>query len=129
MPENEQKTGDQDNNVSFQSDPDDDMDTAGAEEEDWIEYIKRSTRDAEDKMRAANIPCWTEAQWKMKWRLAMRIASHSEARWNKKPQDGTLDSAPRREQAEVLEDQVRDGMTTSTNSSDRTKLKKHEGMT
>ena len=54
---NSTSTGcDQDSNVSFQSDQDDDMDSAEAEEEDWIEYIKRSTRDAEDKMRAANIP-------------------------------------------------------------------------
>ena len=34
-------------------------------------------------MRAANIPCWIEAQRKMKWRLAVRIASHPEERWTK----------------------------------------------
>ena len=33
---------DQDSNVSFQSDPDDDMDSAEVEEEDWIEYIKEA---------------------------------------------------------------------------------------
>ena len=35
-------------------------------------------------MRAANIPCWIETQRKMKWRSAMRIASHPEERWTKK---------------------------------------------
>ena len=35
-------------------------------------------------MQAANIQCWIETHWKMKWRLAMRIASHSEARVDKK---------------------------------------------
>ena len=59
------------------------MHTAEVEEEEWIERIKRNTRDAEDKMRAANIPCWIEAQRKMKWRLAVRIASHPEERWTK----------------------------------------------
>ena len=36
--------------------------TPEVEEEEWIEYITRSTRDAEDKLRAANIPCWIDAQ-------------------------------------------------------------------
>ena len=84
----------------LQSDSNDDMGTADVEEEDWIEYIKRSTRDTEDKMRAGNIPCWIETQRKMLWRLAMRITSHSEARWRKKAQDGTLDTALKQKQAE-----------------------------
>ena len=37
---------------SLQSDPDDDMDTADVEEGDWIENIKRSTRDTEDKIES-----------------------------------------------------------------------------
>ena len=58
-----------DSSVSFQSDLDDDMDTAEVEEEEWIEYIKRSTRSAEEKMRTASIPCWIEAQrkWSGDW--------------------------------------------------------------
>ena len=48
---------DKDSNVSVQRDSDDDMDTAEIEEEEWIKFVKRRTRDAEDKMRAANIPC------------------------------------------------------------------------
>ena len=79
---NSTSTGcDQDSSILLQSDSNDDMDTADVEEEDRIEYIKRSTRDTEDKMRAGSIPCWIETQRKMKWILAMRIASHSEARW------------------------------------------------
>ena len=35
-------------------------------------------------MRAANIPCWIQAQRKMKWRLAVRVASHPEQRLTKK---------------------------------------------
>ena len=65
---------DQDSDVSCQSDCHDDIDTAEVEEEEWIEDIKRSTKDAEDKMRAANIPCWMETQRKMKWTLAMTSA-------------------------------------------------------
>ena len=64
-------------------DTDEDIDTAEIEE-DWIEYNKRKTKEAEEKMRAANVPCWIETQRNMKWRLAMRIASHPETRWTKK---------------------------------------------
>ena len=35
-------------------------------------------------MKAANVPCWIETQINMKWRLAMRTASHPETRWTKK---------------------------------------------
>ena len=53
---NRTSTGcDQDSIIFLQSDSNDDMDTADVEEEDWIEYMKRSTRDTEDKMRAGNI--------------------------------------------------------------------------
>ena len=47
-------------------------------------FVKRSTRDAEVKMREANILCWIETQRKMKWRLTTRIASHPETRWTNK---------------------------------------------
>ena len=98
---NSTNTGcDQDSDVSFQSDSDDEVHTAEVEEEEWIEQVKRSTRDAEDKMRAANIPCWIEAQRKMKWRLAVRIASHPEQIWTEKQQRGTLDRGLKQKQAE-----------------------------
>ena len=52
---------DQDGDVSFESDNDEEIDAAGIEEEDWVEYIKRSTCE--------------------KWRLAMRIATSPNERW------------------------------------------------
>ena len=46
-----------------------------------IEHVKRSTRQAQEKMRAASIPCWIDTQRTMEWRLATRIASHPKTRW------------------------------------------------
>ena len=40
---------DQDSDVSFQEDADEEIDTT-ENEEDWIEYIKRSTKQAEEFM-------------------------------------------------------------------------------
>ena len=65
-------------------DSDEDIDTAEIEVVVWIEYIKRSTREAEEKMRAASVPFWIETQRRMKWGLAMRIASHPETTRTKK---------------------------------------------
>ena len=41
--------------MTFEDDPDEEMDTTAIEEEDWIEYIKRSSVDALDKMERAKI--------------------------------------------------------------------------
>ena len=41
--------------MTFEDDSDEEMDTTAIEEEDWIEYIKRSTVDALDKMERAKI--------------------------------------------------------------------------
>ena len=51
------------------------------EEEEWIDYMKRSTKEAAEQMKAA---CWIELQRKMEWRLAMRIVSLPEERWSRK---------------------------------------------
>ena len=59
-------------------------DTGEIEEEDWIEYMKRSTATAVEKMKAVKIPCWVETHRRMKWRLAMGIASLADERWAKK---------------------------------------------
>ena len=72
---------DQDSGVSFESDNDEEMDAAEIEEEDWIEYIKRSTNEAVEKMENEKIRCWNMTQRKMKWRLAMRIATSPSERW------------------------------------------------
>ena len=39
---------DQDSDVSFVNDTDEEIDTAEIEQEEWIEYIKRSTAEAEE---------------------------------------------------------------------------------
>ena len=49
---------DVDSEVSFEDDADEEIDTTVIEEEDWIEYIKRSTEDAMEKMEHAKIRCW-----------------------------------------------------------------------
>ena len=49
---------DVDSGVTFEEDPDEEIDTIATEEEDWIDYIKRSTADALDKMEHAKIRCW-----------------------------------------------------------------------
>ena len=48
---------DVDSEVSFEDDADEEIDTTVIEEEDWIEYIKRCTEDAMEKMERAKIRC------------------------------------------------------------------------
>ena len=47
--------------MTFDEDSDKDIDTVEIEEEDWIDYIRRSTADAIDKMEHAKIRC--AAEW------------------------------------------------------------------
>ena len=77
---------DQDSDVSFMKDSNGEIDTVEIEEEEWIEHLKRSTAIAIERIKAAKIPCWieTETLRRMKWRLAMRIASLPDERWTKK---------------------------------------------
>ena len=51
---------DLDSGVSFDEDSEKDIDTVEIEEEDWIDYIRRSTADAIDKMEHARIRCWKQ---------------------------------------------------------------------
>ena len=48
---------DVDSEVTFEEDSDEEMDTTVIAEEDWIEYMKRSTEDAMDKLERAKIRC------------------------------------------------------------------------
>ena len=66
---------DVDSDVSFEDDADEEMDTTVIEEEDSIEYTKRSTEEAIEKMESAKIRCWNKTHKKMKWKLALRIAT------------------------------------------------------
>lgn len=70
--------------VTFDEDSERDTDTVEIEEEDWIDYIRRSTADAIDKMEHARIRCWNKTNRKMKWKLALRIATSPSERWLKK---------------------------------------------
>ena len=55
---------DVDSGVTFDEDSEKEIDTIEFEEEDWIEYIKRSTVDALDKMERAKVRCWNRTQKK-----------------------------------------------------------------
>ena len=48
---------DQNSDVSFENDTEEEIDTTDIEEEDWIEYMKRSTDEAMEKMENAMIRC------------------------------------------------------------------------
>ena len=75
---------DQDSDISFQEEKNEEIHRGEIEEEDWIEYIKRSTREAEEHMTKTKIPCWIETHRRMKWKMAMRIPSLPEDRWSSK---------------------------------------------
>ena len=72
---------DQDSDVTFESDNDEEIDAAEIEEEGWVDYIKRSTNEAMEKMENEKIRRWNMTQKTMKWRLAMRIATSPSERW------------------------------------------------
>ena len=57
---------DQDSDISFKNDTDEEIDTTAIEEEEWIEYMKRSTDEAIEKMHNAKIRCWIETHKRMK---------------------------------------------------------------
>ena len=88
-------TDDVDSEVTFDEDSDKEMDTIEIEEEDWIKYIKRSTADALDKMERAKIRCWNKTHKKMKWKLALRIATSPSERWLKKAAEWNPDLSSR----------------------------------
>ena len=61
---------DQVSDVSFHEDEDEENDKKEFEEEEWIEDIKRNTKEAEEQMKKTKIPCWIETHRRMKWRMA-----------------------------------------------------------
>ena len=75
---------DVDSGATFDEDSEKEIDTIEIEEEDWIDYIKRSIAEALDKMERAKIRCWNRTHKKMKWKLALRIATSPSERWLKK---------------------------------------------
>ena len=112
---------DVDSEVTFEEDSDKKMDTIEIEEEDWIEYIKRSTADALDKMEHAKIRCWNKTHRKMKWKLALRIATSPCERWLKKAAEWNTDLSSRYKTNRAIgrprkrwEDDINDFLKTST---------------
>ena len=106
---------DQDSDVSFHEDADEEIDRCEKEEE-WIEFIKRSMKEAEDHMKKMKIPCWFETHRRLKWRMAMRIAPlHKNVR-QAELSSGTPDRTTRSKQTDQLEETEKDGKMTSMNS-------------
>ena len=102
-------------------DIDEDIDTTEIEE-DWIEYMKRSTRLAEEKMRTASTMLHYDSQ-KDEMEIGNEDLFSARDEMVKKQQNGIQASAVVSEQAEQWEDQERDGETTSINSSSLRKQK------
>ena len=79
----EDSNTDQDSDVSFQEEADEEMDATDNEEE-WVEFIKRGTKDAEGHMKKHLLPCWIEVHRRTKWRMARRIITLPQKRWNER---------------------------------------------
>ena len=65
---------DQDSDVSFENDTEEEIDTSEIEEEDWIDYIKKHKRCHGKDGKCEDSMLEQDSQ-KMKWRLAMGIAT------------------------------------------------------
>ena len=115
---------DVDSEVSFEDDADEEIDTTVIEEEDWIDYIKRSTADALDKMERAKIRCWNRTHKKMKWKLALRIATSPSERWLNKAAEWNPDLSSRYRTNRAIGRPRKDGKMTSTISSNNFLKKK-----
>ena len=53
-------------------------------EEDYVSWIRRATRVAEDKARKAGVSCWVEQYLKSKWNWAGNIINMPDTRWAKR---------------------------------------------
>ena len=71
------------------------MDTIAIEEEDWIEYTKRSIVDALNKMERAKIRCRNRTHKNMDWKLTLRIATSPSERCLKKAAEWNPDVSSR----------------------------------
>ena len=56
--ESDTSYNDQDSDVSFEIDNDEEIDAAEIEEEEWVEFIERSTIEVMEKMENEKIRCW-----------------------------------------------------------------------
>ena len=64
---------------------DDDDDVEGEPElilEDWVSWIRRTTKFAEEQLSKAKITDWVTEQRKRYWDFAGRVARCSDSRWS-----------------------------------------------
>ena len=120
---------DQDRDISFMNDTDEETDTAVIEEEEWIEYMKRSTDEAIEYRKNTEIQCWIKTHRRMKWRLAMRIESLLVERWVVKAAEWNPELSTQYNTCRAIGRQKEDGKMRSTNSSSLKKLKRQQEMT
>ena len=73
---------DVDSEQSFEDDADEEIDINVIEEEDWIEYTKRSTEDAMEKMAHAKIRCWNRTNKKNNMEIGTERWLKKAAEWN-----------------------------------------------
>ena len=106
---------DQDSDESFENDTDEEIDT--------IEYIKRSTDEAMEKVENAKIRCWNKTHKRMKWRLALRIATSPNERWLKKAAEWNPQLRSKYRTNRAIGRPRKNGKTTSTNSSNLKKTR------
>ena len=102
---------DQDSDVSF----DDEIDTTVHAEEEWIDYMQRSTDEAMEKIEDSMLEQDSKS---MRWRLALRIATSLNERWLMKAAECNLETQLKiQDQQSNWETKKKMEKTTSTSSS------------
>ena len=81
--------------------------------------MKRSIEDAMENMAHAKIRCWNRTHKKMKWKLALRIATSPSERWLKKAAEWNRDLSPRYRTNRAIGRPKKDGKVTSMISSNK----------
>ena len=69
--------------------------SSSGEEEDWVDYIRRSTRTAERCMEDNGVENWVAAQRRRKWRWAGHVARLADRRWTQLALSWTPDGSRR----------------------------------
>ena len=112
---------DQDSSISFENGTEI---TSNQEDksEDWIEYIERGAREADEKMLTHNITNWIETQKKLKWRQALRIATMDQKSRRVEPRTYPFDKIPKKSRAKRWEDDLKESVKIQ-------KLRQHKAMT
>ena len=60
------------------------FDQDGVPMEEWVEYIRRATHQAEEICENYGACNWVHAHRRRKWRLASKIANITDGRWTRK---------------------------------------------